>query len=290
MIGTGDGVSAEQDQRLGEGRVDDVKRLLDSALALVPLMGERVVVLHMPTLGDAQMGLGGDDVDCAVQGLDRTWPLRLPDGWKLCNWIHYDFKGWYWVVEKEGLIIALDTIDDPRGLGRDSIRGAALAGEEGTYASESLRAAYLTAKRLRKDIRTESEWSRIGRLARSDPDAFRRKLELTVGERVARRVADPALEGRPPDAAAFAIASYLLRVRRFGSPTRLIHMGLLGVERYVERILRPTGLSVLIAGPDGSGKSTLTEELPEACGRSLQAAFGVSLAPGATPEGRSLLG
>ena len=248
------------------------------------LMGERVTVIHMPTTSDAQLGLGGEDVDCAVQGLDRLWPLRLPDGWRLCNWIHYDFKGWYWVIEKEGFIIALDSIDDPLGLGRDSIRRTALIGEGEAHASESLRAAYLAAKRLRKGIRTEGEWSRIGQLAGVDPDTFRRTLEITLGERLARRVAGPALEGRPPDATVFGIASVLLRVRRFGSPARLARAGVLGARRYIERTMRPTGLSVFVAGPDGTGKSTLTERLPQACGRIFKRHAVIHWRPGLLPR------
>ena len=51
------------------------------------------MILHPPPEG-TDAGLSGLDVDCAVTGLDRRWPLRLPDGWRLCQVLHYDLKGW----------------------------------------------------------------------------------------------------------------------------------------------------------------------------------------------------
>ena len=221
-------------------------------------------MIHTASPEEAERGLGGRDVDCAVEGLDPTWPLRLPDGWRLCSSIHYDLRGWYWVLEREGQVIALDTIEDRLGLGRDSLRTGLFVGEGG-HASAAVRAAYLTAKRLRKGIRARDEWERIARLALEDPDEYRRVLGLILGPWVSRLAAGPAIEGRPPGAAVFEMTRRLLFVRRFGSPARLAHAAILAARRYAGRILRPTGLVVLIGGPDGSGKSTLAEALAEAC-------------------------
>ncbi|HEX3202581.1 MAG TPA: hypothetical protein VHW42_11710, partial [Actinomycetes bacterium] len=77
-----------------------------------------MLVLHTPPTEAADRGLSGLDVDCAVVGLDPRWPLRLPDGWRLCQCLHYDLKGWYWVLERAGEVVCLDIIDDPQGLGR----------------------------------------------------------------------------------------------------------------------------------------------------------------------------
>jgi hypothetical protein len=43
------------------------------------------MILHSPPVEAGEAGLSGLDVDCAVVGLDRRWPLRLPDGWRLCQ-------------------------------------------------------------------------------------------------------------------------------------------------------------------------------------------------------------
>jgi hypothetical protein len=59
----------------------------------------------------------GGDFDCAVQGLDRLRPMRADKSWRLCQCLRYDLSGWYWVLEREGEVIAIDTLDDPRGIG-----------------------------------------------------------------------------------------------------------------------------------------------------------------------------
>ena len=52
------------------------------------------MILHPPPEG-TDAGLSGLDVDCAVTGLDRRWPLRLPDGWRLCHSSQYCLEGSY---------------------------------------------------------------------------------------------------------------------------------------------------------------------------------------------------
>ena len=86
---------------------------------LLPLIGDRVFVVQPRRSSDTEGG--GGDVDMVVSGLDPSWPLRLPTGWRLCQVLHYDIKGWYWVLDHDGETIALDTVDDPEGLGRDGI-------------------------------------------------------------------------------------------------------------------------------------------------------------------------
>jgi hypothetical protein len=278
------------DRRLGERGMEAVTEGGDVRLELASLVADRVLVIHMPLGEELRSDLGGNDVDCAVVGLDRTWPLRLPMDWRLCNSIHYDLRGWYWVLERKGELLALDTIDDPLGLGRDSFRESLTMDEGANVAPSSMRAAYLTAKRVRKGIRTEAEWERIGRYASVDPPEFERHLRAMVGRPLSRLVSEAALEGRVPDPAAFEISRRLLWVRRFGSPRRLVMAGALGLRRYVERITQPTGLTVLIAGPDGSGKSTLAEELPDACGGIFKRRADFHWRPGLLPPLGRILG
>jgi hypothetical protein len=231
---------------------------------LAPLMGTQVLVLHGPDSDEAGDGLSGTDVDCVVDALDPMWPLRLPPEWRLCQSLHYDLLGWYWVLEREGDLIALDTIDDPRGLGRDGIRTNDLFDDGSNIRPRpDVRAAYLAIKRLRKNSLSAHEWSRIGRLARQDVDAFRGTLRRLAGAGVARMIADSAIAGAPPDRSLLQRAAVQRNLRRFGSPVRVGAAIILGVRRYAERIVLPTGLFVLVTGPDGSGKSSLAGRLPE---------------------------
>ena len=54
-------------------------------------------------------------------------------------------------------------------------------------------------------------------------------------------------------------------LRRRASPSRLTRSFLASAERWYGRVARPTGLFVLVVGPDGAGKSSLAEALPELC-------------------------
>jgi hypothetical protein len=229
---------------------------------IVALIGERAVILHAPSTNEAGAGLSGRDVDCAISQLDPMWPLRLRDGWRLCQELHYDLRGRYWVLEREGEVVALDTIEDPLGFGRDGIRTEAFLEGNWDRPSPGIRAAYLTIKRLRKGIASNQEWARIGRLAGENRAEYERALVLGAGPRLAGLVLRDALEGHPPSFEVASRARLLLRVRRFGSTTRLGSALWFGARRYVRRVKDPTGLRVLIVGPDGSGKSTLAERLP----------------------------
>ena len=229
---------------------------------LTSLIGDRTLVLHTPAMDEIDVGMSGRDVDCAIVHLDPMWPLRLAGGWRLCQSLHYDLRGWYWVLERDGQVLALDGIEDPLGLGRDAIPTTSFVDDQEGEPSPAARAAYLTVKRLRKGMLEPREWSRIGGLASGDPDRYQRVLARIGGERFASVFASFGLEGSPPSRSLVLRAEWMLRRRRFGSVSRAASALTLGARRYVERVMRPTGMVVLVSGPDGSGKSTLAEDLP----------------------------
>jgi hypothetical protein len=249
-----------------------------------------VLVLHTPPTEEADRGLSGLDVDCAVVGLDPRWPLRLPDGWRLCQCLHYDLKGWYWVLERAGEVVCLDIIDDPQGLGRDGFPTARFATGQEPTAPPEVQAAYLTAKRVRKGLLGEDEWSRIGKLASADPERYQAALEAVVGPRIASLLAGPALEGRPPDPATRGQARRLQWLRRYRTPARAFSGLAIGARRELERVLRPTGLLVLVVGPDGSGKSALADALPDRLGGMFRRQTRVHWRPGLLPRPGAVMG
>jgi hypothetical protein len=237
-------------------------RLADDWTDLLRLLGEHALMLHAP---DPRSDLSGTDYDCAVFNLDHQWPLRLTGGWSLCQCVHYDLLAWYWILERDGEVFALDTVVDPEGLGRDGFPTKLFLQGDELAASPSVRAAYLTAKRIRKGMLNEPEWQRIGSLAHKDDRGYHAALKAVVGTRLARLVSSAALQGRPPDAKIWKHAHRLQLLRRVRTPRRLASALGYGLRRTTERVMHPTGLVVLVAGPDGAGKSTLAEQLPEIC-------------------------
>jgi hypothetical protein len=253
-------------------RIDDAARkgtvVQDSpariAARVLPLLGDAVTVLHAPW-ADAGEGLSGSDVDCAVSRLDPMWPLRLHEGWRLCQSLHYDARGWTWILEHEGRLLHIDTLDDPRGIGRYGFPTRLLTAQEAAGGA-GVSAAYLAAKRIRKGDLTEPEWARIGRLADDDPSCFLTTLAATIGRRHARTLYETCLSQSAPGRAAWRRMRWQQRVRRIRTPWRLGGLAILTSRRVLDRFLRPTGLFVLVMGPDGSGKSTLASSLPTMCG------------------------
>jgi energy-coupling factor transporter ATP-binding protein EcfA2 len=254
---------------------------------ILPLLGERVTILHGPSPEEPH--LSGSDIDCGVIALDQQWPLRMGGGWRLCQYLRYDLRGWFWSIEREGRVINLDTLDDPRGLGRDAFRTTLLRGPE-FHASPALRAAYLTAKRIRKGITTREEWERISRLAQEDPEGYARNLGEVVGPRSSPSLAEAVLAGRQPGPGIASRVRGERYVRRFGSPARAVETVAIGLGRMVHRLLSPTGVFILVVGPDGTGKSTLADALPGLLHGAFRRSRSFHWRPGLLPRPGRLIG
>jgi hypothetical protein len=259
----------------------------DPLSEIFPLLGEKVTILHGPSAEEPY--LSGSDIDCGVIALDQQWPLRMRGGWRLCQFLRYDLQGWFWSIEREGQVVNLDTLDDPRGLGRDAFRTTLLRGQE-LHASPALRAAYLTAKRLRKGITTADEWKRISTLARQDPEGYAGFVREIVGPRSGPGLVDAVLAGRQPEQEIASRARREQYTRRFGSPARTAAASAIGLGRVLHRLLAPTGLFILVVGPDGTGKSTLTDALPDLLGGAFRRWLSFHWRPGLLPRPGRLIG
>jgi hypothetical protein len=254
---------------------------------LVQLVGDRVLILHAPSTEGLS---GGGDIDCAVSGLDPWWPLRLGLGWRLCQFSQYDLCGWSWVLERDGELLHVDTLDDPRGLGRDGVPTALLEQGDEMEASPPLRAAYLAVKRLRKGDRTEAEWARIHTIAAKDWEAFRSALRTLAGGRLGGTLYESVREGQLPDDRQWRRARVLQVLRRFRTPSRALAATALQTNRVIQRALHPPGWSVLIVGPDGAGKSTLAGTLGVSLTGVFREASGLHWRPGILPRPGAILG
>jgi len=257
---------------------------------LIAMIGDRAMLLHGPADEGTDFRLSGSDLDCVVLNMDPLWPLRLPAEWRLCQCLRYDLGGWYWVVERGGEVMAFDTIDDPWGLGRDAIQTRSFFELVHDEPASAVRAAYLTVKRVRKRNFAPEEWERIGRLAQQDPEHFRRALYRLIGVPLARILAPAALSGTAPDPGVVEVSNVLRFARRFGSPARICKTVSLGIGRYAERIAHPAGFTILLVGPDGAGKSTLAQALPDLLRGPFKKHASIHWRPGILPRPGELLG
>lgn len=256
---------------------------------LVSSLAPHASVLHgLPGWDPADAG--GGDVDCAVPELDRSWPLGLTGGWKLCQCLHYDITGWYWVLERDGEVVRLDTLDDPRGIGRYGIPTGADTRRNGTTAPSHVRAAYLTSKRLLKGNGDPEEWAGIRAIARDEPQAYTDAVREVFGNPVGTELAQAVLHRGSPSSELRLRARGAQRHHRFRTPLRMVGIPALELARALGRIARPTGLVVLVAGPDGSGKSTLARALPGACDGLFRRDAYQHWSPGLLPRPGALLG
>ncbi|MBI4261130.1 MAG: phosphotransferase [Actinobacteria bacterium] len=258
---------------------------LEEVSEIAPLIARRVQVLHPVADGE-----GGGDVDLVAEGIDPLWPLRLARGWRVCQSLHHDIGSWYWVLERSGGTLAVDVLDDPRGLGRYGYATAPMGSGDGAAAAPAARAGYLAIKRLRKGRMDPSEWRRIGLIASRDPGSFRETLRRAMGRRAAEPVASATLVGTPPSEALRRRALRSILARRMTGPVRLARVAALEAARLASRVVRPTGLEVLIVGPDGVGKSTVARRLPRATAGLFRRHTHRHFRPGVLPRPGALVG
>ena len=212
----------------------------------------------------------GTDIDCAVSDPDKTWPLRVTDAsgrWRVLQKMHYDFGGWYWILDHDGDVIAIDALDDPMGIGRDGFSTDFALNQRGLLPPLHVRAAYFTLKRLRKGDFSSKQWSQIKDAAETDPNGYRQVLVGPLGSRNVELLTDALRAGGHPSEVLLRKLARAQKLRRFRSPNRVMRGLVVGAKRWLERGTQPSGVIVEVVGPDGSGKSTLAGALPDACYR-----------------------
>jgi hypothetical protein len=228
-------------------------------------------------------------VDCWIQGLDPQWPLRLPAGWRLVQALQDRFSRWQWWLEGPHGKEILDTTEDPTGL-ETGLGRRAMMPTQTIEAPPVARAVYLTQKRLYKGMLDASRWQEIASLAAYDPSLYGRVLKQVFGKRIGQRIAEAGLRGKPPDAQLVASYKRANKLQFVRLPVYGITYGVFGAKRIVRRLLLPTGLMVLVVGPDGSGKSTFADELLSATDTLFRRQLHVHWTPGVLPRISRLLG
>ncbi len=261
----------------------------EEVLSLVSLTAHRVQIFQPPRTWSEDFG-GGRDVDCIVEGLDPTWVLRLPTPWRLCQALQYRHSRYQWWLERDRHVLIIDTTNDPPMTLESGVSSVRLLSNDGLEGSPTERAIYLTKKRLLKHMLDPEDWRLISPLAREDEATYLHGLAATYGRRCAQEIAKCGVTGVPPAA---GLARRARRGRLLGyarRPTRAAAIAWAEATRIARRIARPTGLHIIVVGPDGSGKSTVAQELLRDCGRLFRRKTHVHWGPAVLPRLGGLIG
>ena len=184
----------------------------------------------------------------------------------------------------------VDIAGDPWGLsplGRSIPIALASRAGDGARPRPAEEALVLLAKRAHKGLRGSADRDALLEAYRRDPGAVDRHLAREFGE-VGDGVSEALRRG--------TIGEEELATLRRSMSRRRLHPRLLGPllvfsgRRLGTRVLRPTGLSVAVVGPDGVGKSTLASRLPDALAGVFWQSRLVHLKPGLLPRPGLLLG
>jgi Phosphotransferase enzyme family len=261
-----------------------VRDLIDDQIP--NLLGAEACLLH-PRKG-YEGGAGGGDFDFAVDRIDLEWPLRAT-GVRVCQCIRHSPGGWYWVIERSEDVFAVDALDDPQGIGQLNFP-TRLAFTNDDSQTLAIRASFVTMKRLAKRMRDEREWDPIIGMARTDPDTYIACLEACLGSKLGQQIGRSVLAGRTPEDDAWKWTLLSLRVRRIRTPRRAATLLIRSLDRLVGRLRQPTGLIVVVVGPDGAGKSALASTLIDRCGAFFWATRRIHWRPGLLPRLGPLVG
>ena len=118
--------------------------------------------------------------------------------------------------------------------------------------------------------------------------AMRSASKHAWGAGSANRISRSVLAGRIPDDDAWKRALVSLRLRRVRTPRRAATLLVRSMDRLVGRVRQPTGLIVVVVGPDGAGKSALATSLLDRCGAFFWKTRRLHWRPGAPPAPRRL--
>jgi thymidylate kinase len=210
--------------------------------------------------------------------------------------LHYEVPhGYYYVLQVPGnLFLHLDCLFDPFGINRyhlptTFLLEGAVRGTYGRSVSKQRQAIYLLMKRAIKtrvsDVSDDGLKLLHGHFRDASP-ALWSDVRQWFGAS-ARAEVDALLQiARPEQAHAHlvALARAADNVARWRHPVRSARSAIASAARKLRRLVQPTGLFVVIVGPDGSGKSTVTGLVLSQLERAFRRTWRFHWRPGLLPK------
>jgi thymidylate kinase len=282
--------SRDRDPRLRQV-VWSLQEALDQA-------GCRAALLH-----ESPGAMDEHDIDLAVEGSFRdVWPAILSattrHAYRPLLIAEYDVgDSWYAVFARaEGgdvSRVAVDTCGDARGIGKYGVPMSRLL--DWAVVRSGLQCAdpawgstYVLAKHVWKRIPSSASLDATAARVRWGPDAFQEAALHVFGRRLATRVVERVRAGGPLTTdVELPVLLRSIRVRRI---LRSPLLPLRFILRWLSRWMHPNGAWIVIAGPDGTGKTTIVSQLHTCLAPLFRRSLLLHWSPGALPRPGSLLG
>lgn len=252
-------------------------------------------LIHCPDLADAV----ASDVDLALgERPDRRFRALLAglcarEGFVLANALHYEIPhGYYFILADAavpGSYLHLDCLYDPDGMGRYPLPSDLLLagsdGPDGIRRTDPARTAtYLVLKRATKGQRDAARLEELRRQVRTHSAAVAADLRNLTGIDETGLLAELTANDDATTAQGLEQVRTRIAAARRNQPVRRALRGWLSARRKLGRFLRPTGCFVVVVGPDGCGKSTVTAELLARLDRGFRRTSRFHWRPGLLPK------
>lgn len=183
--------------------------------------------------------------------------------------LHYEIlSGYYYIVRiagNRGLFLHLDCLFDPFGVNRYHLATSyllegKLSDSSGSRIASDKEALYLLMKRAIKGAISKQQLDKLHQTFDLRSETLREEVRRWFGNPGAHAVESLMRLERAEDANMILVKLRDIVQRRFRRchPVRYLIAKGLTVARQLNRLFNPTGQFVVILGPDGSGKSTVS--------------------------------
>lgn len=221
--------------------------------------------------------------------------LQQKNQLRLIQRLHYEIShGYYYILQITGQpnsFLHLDCLYDPYGINRYHLPTPELLADREKIAwcyktppeTETL---YLTIKRAIKGDIDATRLQYLQSNLQAHADAIAPRLRHWFGDAAQPLIAELMLADGPAAAKVTLQQMKTHLENRFKQqyPGRYAAASVLSKARQFKRFVQPTGLFVVVLGPDGCGKSTLANQLPQDLNRAYRKIWQFHWRPGLLPK------
>lgn len=253
----------------------------------------RYAIIHnSEALEDAISG----DIDLAFDKnpIEIIYPilqnLQEKYGYKLIQCLHYDIPhGYYFIIELNKEYLHLDCLYDPSGISRyhlstDFLLSDIKSDDDINSVNVKNEYVYNLIKRALKGNLTDSHINKICQNIPNDTNTLR-AIEQWIGTDNFNQLKE--LKTDNPDKVRSTFKSYkhyIQNAYKTNNRLQYVYGKLLSSIRKIKRLIQPSGIFVVIVGPDGCGKSTINTQSTHTLERAFRKTWSFHWRPNLLPK------